>query len=110
MSECKIKIGDTFGRLTVLRCLGVIPWQKGANKTVFELRCACGRRTKQSCAELNSGFARSCGCVRRKMFAIQIRKEERGNRVRHVQSPLSQPESLRPENLPKRPPRAKVDE
>lgn len=89
-----VEIGATFGRLTVVRCLGMVE-KYGMRRLLYELRCSCGGMTTQGAAPLLRGSIVSCGCERRKTFAIQV---SRAARVRRFQDPVLQ-------NLPKRPPK-----
>lgn len=52
-------VGQTFGRLTVLRFTAV------RNKNSYwECRCECGNITEILAGNLSQGFSRSCGCLR----------------------------------------------
>lgn len=57
--EAKIKIGDKFGRLTVLGFYGV---NKRRQKT-WECECECGNVTVVSTTNLVMGYTKSCGCL-----------------------------------------------
>lgn len=62
---CKNKsdlTGKRFGKLTVLKDSG----KRKKGNVLWECRCDCGNDCLKPTNELNSGFARSCGCVWRK--------------------------------------------
>lgn len=52
-----IPIGETFGRLNVLRKVG------GPGKAKVKCLCTCGRQTEVLLASLKSGNTISCGCA-----------------------------------------------
>lgn len=51
---------QTFGRLTVLRFVGI-----EKHKAVWLCRCSCKRRTRVPGIQLRAGGTRSCGCLAR---------------------------------------------
>lgn len=53
-------VGETFGRLTVLKDTGKRDIKKGK---IWLCRCLCGRKTEGTTVHLNSGYKRSCGCL-----------------------------------------------
>lgn len=53
-------IGSTFGRLTVVECLG----SDHNNQRVWKCECDCGKFTKTTTAKLTGGRVKSCGCLR----------------------------------------------
>jgi hypothetical protein len=57
--------GQTIGRLTVERLVGVSPW--GA---LWDCRCKCGVTTSAVGSALRSGRVKSCGCIRRRASPV----------------------------------------
>lgn len=53
-------VGETFGRLTVLRCVGSIK-----KKRALECICSCGVVCVAVAYQLTSGHQKSCGCLTR---------------------------------------------
>lgn len=58
--------GQTFGRLTVIACIG----RKDKN-ALWQCHCSCGRKTSVIGKLLRSGHTKSCGCWRRDNRAQQ---------------------------------------
>jgi hypothetical protein len=58
--KSKVKIGDEFGRWTVLENLGII---KAC--THFKCECKCGNIRTMTISNLRSGHTKSCGCLKR---------------------------------------------
>ena len=56
-----VKAGDTFGRLTVLRCAGYSP---NTHSKRWFVRCECGVEKAVDGSKLSSGNTKSCGCFR----------------------------------------------
>ena len=59
-----IKIGDKFGRLTILDKHGI---DKNSGKTVWSCKCDCGNTKFVIGSELKSGHTKSCGCLKKEM-------------------------------------------
>lgn len=63
-----IEVGTRFGKLTVIKSLGVRKISYGENKSVsrsfFLCRCDCGNCKEASRSDLRSGL-KSCGCLKR---------------------------------------------
>lgn len=57
-SHAKNLIGQTFGRLTVIKRNGT----KGS-RALWRCRCACGKYTDVRSIDLLSGNTKSCGCL-----------------------------------------------
>jgi hypothetical protein len=74
-------LGQTFGRLTVLKSLGT----DKHSKSVWLCSCSCGNKTKVSGGQLVSGGTKSCGCQKRERIIKQSTKH--GNAKRKNQSP-----------------------
>lgn len=58
----KIRIGDVFGRLTVIDGPYYEPMQCGVVRPNWLCRCKCGKDHKVSHGNLNNGSTESCGC------------------------------------------------
>ena len=60
-------IGRRFGRLTVIRLEGVRPSKRGRAEFIrmWRCKCVCGNERVVVHSDLNSGRARSCGCVKK---------------------------------------------
>jgi hypothetical protein len=56
--------GKKFGKLTVIRSLG-----RKDRQIVWECLCECGNKTEVISASIRDGSTKSCGCLRRKLFA-----------------------------------------
>jgi hypothetical protein len=54
-------IGNRFGRLTVLECVGL----NKCGGTIFLCECDCGNKKTISRSHIVSGDTRSCGCLRK---------------------------------------------
>jgi hypothetical protein len=54
----KIKMGDKFGRLTILRWIGY----QNSHKT-YEVRCECGTIKTVTGTHMVQGYIKSCGCL-----------------------------------------------
>lgn len=61
-------VGKTYGRLTALRFLGILPvstlpkWEK-KRAAFWECECACGNRVRVRANQLKRGDVKSCGCL-----------------------------------------------
>lgn len=61
--KSKVKIGDRFGRLTVIARYGT--YRSGNSvRPVWLCKCDCGGRIAVIANSLQSGKTRSCGCLR----------------------------------------------
>ena len=68
----RIKIGDRFGRLTV-----IAKGRKEGNYRFYVVQCSCGSPAKEvNGISLTSGSTTSCGCKRREVYA-KIGKKNR---------------------------------
>lgn len=66
----KVKIGEKYGRLTVLR---KAPAKNPKDtKAYFECQCDCGNKTITSSAFLRNGICKSCGCIRHEYLKKDI--------------------------------------
>lgn len=80
MRPCLVKVGQVYGRLTVV---AERPERHGANGgRIFECRCECGNAKSVPAGQLRNQHTRSCGCVRR----------ERGRRMLTKHGKASTPE------------------
>jgi len=62
------KIGDVFGRLTILEDLGTRKTGKRNVSVRFYLcECSCGNKLEVRCGDLQTGKKRSCGCLKREV-------------------------------------------
>jgi hypothetical protein len=61
MGALSIKIGEVYGRLTVVSRLK----NDGRNRPVFACRCRCGITVPVKSNSLRTGNTRSCGCLKR---------------------------------------------
>lgn len=69
----KIKVGQVFGRLTIIDILDEKYSIKGKTRGVFCLcRCKCGNMKKLPVQNILYKNTRSCGCLRREQAAINI--------------------------------------
>lgn len=67
MAHCKVKIGDTYGYLTVIEKSE----KRGTSGEVFWLcECSCGKQTFVNSYSLTSGHTKSCGC-----YAVELSKQ-----------------------------------
>jgi len=60
-----VKIGDKFGRLTVVSEPHLAASRTGKMRLVVDVECACGTFKSAIPSNLTKGTARSCGCLRR---------------------------------------------
>lgn len=59
----RIKSGDKFGRLTVIREDGFYTYPCGAKAVLYLCRCDCGTFKTIPSGNLRSGNTKSCGCL-----------------------------------------------
>lgn len=65
----KNELGNTYGRLTVIKHAGSIPTNKGKSRlAVWLCSCECGMTTIVSGHNLRKGMTTSCGCYRREQL------------------------------------------
>lgn len=69
-----ISIGQSFGRLTVVEKLGLIP---SSLNDRFTCICTCGAKKDFRGASLAYGYTRSCGCLRREISRQRATKDGR---------------------------------
>lgn len=58
-----IKIGDVFGKLTVLEEAGLRPYSQGHNRMWYKCKCECGNIVEKCGNQLKQGQTKSCGCL-----------------------------------------------
>ena len=65
----KIKVGDIFGKLTVIEDSK----QRTKNGTIiWNCKCECGNITQANSADLNRGSVKSCGCYRKELLTKDL--------------------------------------
>lgn len=70
--------GEKFGRLTVIKYYGMIPYD-GKNHRAWICKCECGKECVKWGARLRIGKVRSCGCLlKEKPWAIKHGQGKRG--------------------------------
>ncbi len=72
--ESKVKPGDKFGRLTVIRKV-----ENRKTKCVFECVCECGNKRDVPSHSLLSGICESCGCLRNERATKALIKRHNKN-------------------------------
>jgi hypothetical protein len=77
----KVKVGDKFGRLTVMEHIG----SEGGSR-VWKCKCECGNICDVKSHFLRSGKKGSCGCLRREKWGTQEKREKhpkwKGGKIR----------------------------
>ena len=58
-------IGQTFGRLTVLKQAGHLVEPSGQKKLLYLCKCSCGNKVTVRANNLKTGRTKSCGCLKR---------------------------------------------
>ena len=62
------KVGDVFGRLTIIEDLGTRKTGRlNASVRFYLCECTCGKKLEVRCSDLHNGSTRSCGCLRREV-------------------------------------------
>lgn len=77
-STPSIKIGDKFGKLTIIKELGLRPYgNSGKNRRWYLCECECGNIVEKLGNSLKTGNTQSCGCLTSKgeLKVEQILKE-----------------------------------
>ena len=64
----KLKTGDVFGQLTVVK------WDTSVKRYICV--CSCGKEVLQRCWNLSAGKVKSCGCLSGKFTALTNHKPE----------------------------------
>lgn len=59
-----IKIGDKFGKLTVIKEAGLKPYSQGRNRMWYLCQCECGNIIEKMGNNLLQGQTKSCGCLK----------------------------------------------
>lgn len=62
MALTKIKVGDKFGRLTVIGFAGHSRTKSGKSKLLIKCKCSCGNVVITPSNNLTTGDTKSCGC------------------------------------------------
>lgn len=68
MSTINDLTGLRFGRLTIIKRADDYISPKGARHVQWECKCDCGKSVVASSCQLNSGNAKSCGCLRKEIY------------------------------------------
>ena len=63
-----VKIGDVYGRLTVLREAPERRTPGSPNTSVWECSCSCGKRCYPQGRSLKKGVTQSCGCLHKEII------------------------------------------
>lgn len=63
-SQRSIKIGDKFGKLTVIEELGLRPYTEGHSRMWYKCQCECGNIVEKNGNILKNGQTKSCGCLK----------------------------------------------
>ena len=79
----KVKAGDMFGRLSIIRELDREIGSKGEKKRVVECVCACGIIKTYKLQYLLTGHTKSCGCYHRDTVRI-ARAKKKGARTKNL--------------------------
>lgn len=61
-----IEIGNRYGKLTVMKDLGLEERPNGKHRKIFQCKCDCGNIVTVAGVYLNTGETNSCGCLRSK--------------------------------------------
>lgn len=56
-------IGNKYGKLTVIKNLGLFPYSEGHRRTRYLCLCECGETTEAWGFQLSTGAKKSCGCL-----------------------------------------------
>jgi hypothetical protein len=63
MRKLEVKLGDRFGRLTIINEMRILIEPSGIRRRRFKLQCDCGKVCEARLLSLTSGNTRSCGCL-----------------------------------------------
>lgn len=75
LKKFNAKIGQRFGRWTVIEDLGVL-YDNGTNKSAVMVKCDCGKIRRHFIHLLVNGISKSCGCFRKENASILISKRK----------------------------------
>lgn len=67
MSKLRDLTGEVFGRLTVIKRADNVIAYNGVQEVMWHCVCSCGKSTISRGKTLKSGYAESCGCLRREI-------------------------------------------
>ena len=81
MALTKIKIGDRFGRLTVIAYAGHERSKNGSSKLLIKCKCDCGNVIITRSNNLTRGDTKSCGCYSKEV----ARETHLGKAFRHLE-------------------------
>lgn len=65
MTKIKVKAGERYGHLTIIKEADRIKTPSGQTNRVFKCKCDCGNIKKVRLAHLRHGRIKSCGCYSR---------------------------------------------
>lgn len=92
MVRKKLKIGDKFGRLTVIQVDGVPPYicpSTGKPRYKVRVRCECGNIRDVTEMGLRGGYTKSCGCLSAdRLRAMRFKHGGTNTRLFHVWSAM----------------------
>lgn len=61
-----LNLGDQFGRLTIIRCIGLKPHGPSQSKAItYHCKCSCETELEVVKYHLTGGRVKSCGCMKR---------------------------------------------
>jgi len=87
----RYKIGDVFGKLTIIEEIGPKITNGGNKRRQFVLICECGEKVVRNSLKLSEGKSQHCGCV------TQHRKKENEEKKRIKQEDLQRKLEIREE-------------
>ena len=58
-----VQIGNRYGKLTVIKCIGAFEYSKGSRRKKYLCQCDCGNIVETWGNLLSSGSKSSCGCL-----------------------------------------------
>ena len=74
MRAASIRIGQRFGRLTIIADSGI---RSGRGEISWLCMCDCGANHRAITGNLKSGSVRSCGCLAREMSSLRQKQKRR---------------------------------
>jgi hypothetical protein len=98
------KIGDVFGKLTIIEEVESKIGISGSKRRQFILKCECGNLVKRNSLKLSNGKSRHCGCVTKER--INKRNEEKRIRRERYEK-LIRISNEKKRNLPPKKPKKK---
>jgi len=74
MRAASIRVGQKFGRLTIIADSGI---RSGRGEISWLCVCECGAEHRATTGNLKSGSVRSCGCLAREMSSMRQKQKRR---------------------------------